>query len=988
MTTVAAPPLRVVLADDSAESRELLRAMLGSITGVEVIGVAADCRQAADLLQTMGADVVFLDIAMPVMDGLEAAALIRAHHPDLTIIIVCSAYDRVAMGLTALAAGANEYLQKAATLEQLVDQLQRVFPGRALHITTPSTGPTSPAGPLPLQGETVPPGAAPSTDPRSRAVLEALEQGVLITDPVAVITDANTAATRILQLPLGRVTGHTLTEVGLDDAGVIADGIRSGRRLQHLDYPLHQPDGTTHPVLLTVRPLPGAAGAPPGEYLISLTDAPGRDTERRVRQALDTTQEGVWSIDTDDVTTCVNARAAAALLGDTVPEMVGTPIWEHPAGRPVLANGHVARVQSTIVDITEQHRVQEQLRRSEELFRSGFDHSPIGMVLTNLDGTFARVNASFARMLGYDDPSELTGVDFASVTHPEDEAGAREGIRRMLAGEPYQAEKRYLRRDGATVHAILSSTAVCDDAGDPIVFFTQVEDITDRKLAELALADSEHRLRAAFEAVCDGLVVLSPVRVDGEIVDFRFDYINDAGCRLNSMPRERHIGNLISDVLPGFRESGLFDDVVQVIQTGEPVHRQSFFYADVFGGDAPVPRVWDVSLANMGDAVIDTFRDVTDQVAAETQVRQAEERLQSAVASMTDGFFLTRARRDEDGTITDLEYVLVNDAGYRLTGKAPQDLIGHGYVEVWPTTAHFDDYCTVVDTGVPFTTVVETPPPAATSTVRVSMTKAGDGGVFLLTDLSERVQHERQLSAAHSQARARAEQLERANRDLEAFASALSHDLREPLRTTAGFVQLITDRYSSDLPDPARELFDYVTAGTERMNERITAILGFARSGARAAPPHPIDSADAAARDCQAVLTDAGATLDLGPLPVVAADALQLQRVFQNLISNAAKYPRPGIPPHIAISADRLDDHWQFTVADNGPGVVPESRREQIFAMFVRGGTDDTHDGNGVGLALCRRIIESYGGHIWVEPNPTGGSLFRFTLPTSAEGAA
>ena len=988
MTTVAAPPLRVVLADDSAESRELLRAMLGSITGVEVIGVAADGRQAVDLLQTMGADVVFLDIAMP-MSSLEAAALIRAHHPDLTIIIH-SAYDRVAMGLTALAAGADEYFQKAATLGQLVDQLRRVFPGRALHITTSSTGPTSPAGPLPLRRETVPPGAAPAPDPRFRALLDALEQGVLITDPVAVITDANAAATRILHLPLGRVTGHTLTEVGLDDAGVIADGIRSGRRLQHLEYPLQQPDGTTHPVLLTVRPLSGAAGAAPGEYLISLTDPPGRDTERRGRQVLDTAQEGVWSIDTDDVTTCGNARAAA-LLGDTVPEMVGTPIWEHPAGRPALANGHAARVQGTIVDITEQHRVQEQLRRSEELFRGGFDHSPIGMVLTNLDGTFARVNTSFAGMLGYDDPSELTGVDFASVTHPEDEAGARQGIRRMLAGEPYQAEKRYLRRDGATVHVILSSTAVCDDAGVPIVFFTQVEDITDRKLAEVALADSEHRLRAAFEAVCDGLVVLSPVRVDGEIVDFRFDYINDAGCRLSGMPRERHIGNLISDVLPGFRESGLFDDAVHVVKTGEPVHRQSFFYADVFGGGAPGPRVWDVSLANMGDAVIDTFRDVTDRVAAETQVRQAEERLQSAVASMTDGFFLTRARRDEDGTITDLDYVLVNDAGYRLTGKAPQDLIGHGYVEVWPTAAHFDECCTVVDTGVPFTTVVETPPPAATSTVRVSVTKAGDGCVSLLTDLSERVQHERQLSAAHSQASARAEQLERANRDLEAFASALSHDLREPLRTTAGFVQLITDRHSSDLPEPARELFGYVTAGTERMNERITAILGFARSGASAAPPHPIDSADAAAdaaRDCQAVLTDAGATLDLGHLPVVAADALQLQRVFQNLITNAAKYTRPGIPPHIATSADRLEDHWQFTVADNGPGVVPESRREQIFAMFVRGGTDDTHDGNGMGLALCRRIIESYGGHIWVEPNPTGGSLFRFTLPTSAEGAA
>jgi len=355
VTTVNAPPLRVVLADDSAESRELLRAMLGSITDVDVIGVAADGRQAVDLLRTARPDVVFLDIAMPIMDGLEAAALIRAHHPDLTIIVY-SAYDRIAMGLTALAAGADEYFQKAATLEQLVTQLQQTFPGRALHIKAP---PADPSGLLPLQRESFQ-GKATAPDPRSRPLFDALEQGVLLTDPVGVITDANTAATGVLQMPVNRVIGHTLTEVGLDSAGVIADGIRSRRPLHHLDYPLHRPDGTTHPVILTVHPLRTAPGAPAGEHLISLTDPTGHDSERRARQLLDTTQEGVWSIDADNVTTYVNARAAA-LLGYTVPEMVGTPIWEHISSQSRAAAE--TTIQARRTGVSDVHEIE--LRRKD-----------------------------------------------------------------------------------------------------------------------------------------------------------------------------------------------------------------------------------------------------------------------------------------------------------------------------------------------------------------------------------------------------------------------------------------------------------------------------------------------------------------------------------------------------------------------------------------------------------------------------------------------
>jgi signal transduction histidine kinase len=134
------------------------------------------------------------------------------------------------------------------------------------------------------------------------------------------------------------------------------------------------------------------------------------------------------------------------------------------------------------------------------------------------------------------------------------------------------------------------------------------------------------------------------------------------------------------------------------------------------------------------------------------------------------------------------------------------------------------------------------------------------------------------------------------------------------------------------------------------------------------------------------LLAETGAQVEIGELPVVLADDVQLQRVFQNLISNAARYHRAGVPPQISVTAAPAGGRWLFTVADNGPG-VPERMRERIFKMFNRGDADPEVAGHGMGLALCRRIIDSYDGRIWVEPNPGGGSRICFTLP-AARGRA
>ena len=189
----------------------------------------------------------------------------------------------------------------------------------------------------------------------------------------------------------------------------------------------------------------------------------------------------------------------------------GQRIWVRTIGRPVIDDGRVVRVGGNISDVTERKRVEEALRASDQLFHSGFDDSPAGMALTGLDGRLVEVNAAFARMLGFDDPAQLAGQDFARFTHPDDVAANREGIRMMVEErKPYVAEKRYIRRDGAVVYALMGSTAVLDADGRPSMLFTQVQDITERKRAEAALRASEERFRGGFENSPIGMALVDP----------------------------------------------------------------------------------------------------------------------------------------------------------------------------------------------------------------------------------------------------------------------------------------------------------------------------------------------------------------------------------------------------------------------------------------------------------------------------------------------
>lgn len=250
---------------------------------------------------------------------------------------------------------------------------------------------------------------------------------------------------------------------------------------------------------------------------------------------------------------------------------------------------------------------------------------------------------------------------------------------------------------------------------------------------------------------------------------------------------------------------------------------------------------------------------------------------------------------------------------------------------------------------------------------------ATDRGLFVLAsvvDISARKQAE--------------EELRQSNEELERFAYVASHDLQEPLRTVASYLQLLERRYRERLDDDAVEFIDFAVAGARRMEQLIKDLLAFSRVGTQGGELVPVETAEVL-KEClhslRAAMEDASATIIADDLPRVLADASQIQQLLTNLIGNALKF-RGDAPPIVRLSAERDGRFWRLSVGDNGIGIEPEYF-ERIFVIFQRLHSREAYPGTGVGLAICRKIVDRHGGRIWLDSTPGRGTTFHFTLPAA-----
>lgn len=366
-----------------------------------------------------------------------------------------------------------------------------------------------------------------------------------------------------------------------------------------------------------------------------------------------------------------------------------------------------------------------------------------------------------------------------------------------------------------------------------------------------------------------------------------------------------------------------------------------------------------------------------------SQLQENEETLARIVDTTIDGLVIS----DQDGRVT-----FANAAAERIFGAPAGEMVGRVYHDpAWRITALDGKPCPqeayavarVMKAGRSVFDVqaalVRPDGRQAIISVNAALLRAAEGR---MTGVVESVRDITNRKRAETELAEQAERLAGHNAELEQFAAVAAHDLQEPLRTVAGFAQLLALRYRGRLDAQADKYIEQAVAGCVRMRELIQDLSVYCGISRRADESTPIPSEAAFQRsmeNLQAAIAEAGAVVTHTPLPLVTADPAKLERLFQNLISNALKF-RGREPSQVHVSAQPGTAEWIFAVRDNGIGIDPQ-HTERIFKMFERLHSREKYPGTGAGLAICKRIVEQHRGRIWVESQPGQGATFYFALP-------
>jgi PAS domain S-box-containing protein len=368
---------------------------------------------------------------------------------------------------------------------------------------------------------------------------------------------------------------------------------------------------------------------------------------------------------------------------------------------------------------------------------------------------------------------------------------------------------------------------------------------------------------------------------------------------------------------------------------------------------------------------IGIIRDITGHGRRDETLQSREEQLRNVIEKIADGIIIL----NKDGTIR-----FANPAAEKLFDRRAEEFYGKEFG--FPLIAGESTEINIVRNNGRMCS-------AEMRVVEIEWEKktAYLASIRDITEIKKSAEFKAEVKErkkSEAQLRKQKEELERSNQELEQFAYVASHDLQEPLRMVTSYVQLLARRYKGKLDGDADDFIGFVFDGATRMQRLINDLLAFSRVGTRGKELVLIDSAasvEKAVSNLQLAIEDSGAAVTYDELPTVMADDTQFVQLFQNLIGNAIKY-RDVSPPEIHIGADRRNGKWVFSIRDNGIG-IDQRYKERIFVIFQRLHTKEKYSGTGIGLALCKKIVERHGGHIWVESGAEKGSVFYFSVPAA-----
>lgn len=549
----------------------------------------------------------------------------------------------------------------------------------------------------------------------------------------------------------------------------------------------------------------------------------------------------------------------------------------------------------------------------------------------------------------------------------------------MTPGEPQTFTGIHRRKDG-TAFPVEVRVGIFEMGEEPLIMAI-ARDVTERQKMETELRRSEERFRSVVANASDMVAIVG--------VDGRIRYVSPACERIMGFSPEELTGeSVLRRVHADDREriSERFSSRSRRPGVGEPIQ---FRVVSKDGSERYLEALANNLIGEPSvDGVVINIRDITERKRFEDALSASEASLAAAQQIAHLGSWDTGPL--ERGVTWTEQKMRWSDEMYRLLGFAPQEFTPsfESLIEaVHPQDrerieAAARDSLSRGETSLSLEHRVRRPD-GEVRTVQAQMATVFDGQsgepvrrFGALLDITERKHIERALEE-------RARELARSNAELERFAYVASHDLQEPLRMVSSYTQLLARRYSGKLDKDADEFIEYAVDGAARMRALINDLLAYSRVGTRGKEFTPTNTGrifEAAQANLRLAIEENEAEITNGPLPAVMADGTQLLQLFQNLISNAIKFRKKEEPPVIRIEAEHRAGEWLFSVRDNGIGIQPQYA-ERIFVVFQRLHRREEYSGTGIGLAVCKRIVERHGGRIWVESEPGKGSTFYFTLP-------
>jgi PAS domain S-box-containing protein len=760
-----------------------------------------------------------------------------------------------------------------------------------------------------------------------------------------------------------------------------------------------------------------------------------RASEARYRRVIEHANEGIWTIDADHKTDFINRRGAQ-ILGYTVKEMLAKPamdfvfpedipfssqqlaerkqgieavldirmrhkegheVWVSSSSTPIFGEqGEYLGALAMFVDITKRKQAEEALRATLAALQEGerqqrelaqaltldrgrlaaiLENLPVGVWIADQNGQLIGKNAQADRIWAGDAPllesivqypqDAVRFADSGKTLAPEEYPVARV----LATGQPVEPVELCIDRFDGTEGTVLASAApILDEKGQLMGVVSINLDITKSKLVEDALRENEAMLRLALTA--------------GRAGAWKWDLTT--GTMLWSDEYYRIFGFEPGSIEPsaeaGFSRihpddlSRIEGAVRQAVERGLPidqVHR-------VIWPDGSVHWVRGISRAfyneqGRPERMAGIAMDITEQRQAEIELQAAHRRNIEILESISDAFYSL----DTEGRFT-----YVNQKAASLWGKQPGELLGKNIWEVFPSGKETESYSKIQQA------LTDRQPSQYESYskfldqwIEVHLYPAEQGISVYFQDISKRKRAEAALAELSGK-------LERSNRELEQFAFVASHDLQEPLRKIEAFGDTLLQS-TEQADERVRFYVERMRNAAGRMRDMVNGLLHLSRINTQRQPFIRVELSKIAAEvlfDLEYQVRRTGGKVVIDELPVVEGDPLQLRQMLQNLIGNGLKYHRPGEPPLVKVYARQLPGHVQILVEDNGIGFDPK-QVEQMFQPFQRLVGRMEYEGSGMGLAICRKIVERHDGEITAKVKPGEGSAFIVTLPIREESS-